>query len=1210
MKDIRWLTRQPLKSLYFLFWVLVSGSPLAIADTPNPAFGDNGWSIDSFLSGDVTNYGNDAAIQPDGKIVVVGENEGNAQDTIVVRYNVDGSLDTSFDGDGKVLIDGGGDDRGNAVALQADGKIVVAGMSYSNGATDFVLLRLNADGSPDVGFGTDGIVLTDLSANEEAEDVVIQADGKIVVVGTGIDDATHLRAITVLRHNSDGSLDTSFDTDGIVTISIGGEDSAASSVALQADGKIVVGGSSGSFIASLAVIVRYNTNGSLDTTFDTDGVATWSTGEAGGGFEDLAIQANQMIVAVTNTSENSGPPNFITTSISVLRFNTNGSLDTGFDSDGIASVAVAVGDAWGNSIAIQADNKIVAAGESYDFEGSGIENYLVARFNADGSLDTGFDTDGYVETEITPFESNGARAVVIQTDSKIVAAGSSNEDVGVVRYNTDGSLDTGFSGDGKVTTPVDSPLGGFYQALVVQSDGKIIVGGEAYNSNDSDLALARYNMDGTLDTTFDSDGKVTLSLSTKGEGVRGVAVQTDGKILAVDAHRLPTSEDAALVRFNADGSLDGSFGGGIIITNMNINDVWNDVIVQPDNKIVVSGGLKGLFGSGVDDFAVARFNSDGAPDVTFGTGGVFKSGLFSAAMQSVLLPDGKIVVAGQAFNGSTPYIAVARITSGGVLDTSFGGGDGYFVTSLRGQGNSDIVKPLGVQCDGKIVVAGTFWNGVDADFGVARFTADGDPDLSFDTDGVAILDLGPSEKGYDVEVQADGKILVGGKVWEVEWKFGLARFNSDGSLDTGFATNGVGLYSQTPEGQDFTAMTLVNGHVYMAGQVNYDAGLLDVAVSDAIAGCPAVPSCSAPPLPVICAVPDAGVGGVPGIAVTMPGSTRVHIRDGSTDALITDIDFGSDLAFDMAVLPDLDASGDPEIAILQQQASGQVRVQARDSVTGLVTSNFWYGLQYEAVSMAVVPDYNSNGFPEIAVLGSEAGTDAVRVQIKDSDTTTTLDNIFLGTQSIATDLVSVSDTNGNGIPEIGILGVLKANDHVRMQVWDPIPPLVAPAEFQTNVWYGKVYQPQSTISIPDINSNGSDEIVAVGVDPATQNIRVQVRDSDTTDTLFNIWLGNVNEAVDIALVNDINSNGFPDLAVLLKTPAGGGRVRIQDGGTGAFIRNLFFSVVENPVGLAVMPDYSGNGFDELAALGESAGVRHVQILDTNTGGQVNRIDFP
>ena len=358
------------------------------------------------------------------------------------------------------------------------------------------------------------------------------------------------------------------------------------------------------------------------------------------------------------------------------------------------------------------------------------------------------------------------------------------------------------------------------------------------------------------------------------------------------------------------------------------------------------------------------------------------------------------------------------------------------------------------------------------------------------------------------------------------------------------------------------------------------------------------------PFTGIVSLGDLNGNGSPDLGVAVAGGTRVHIRDGATDALITDIDFGEDMAFDMAVLPDLNGSGDPEIAILQQQASGQVRAQARDTVTGAVTKNLWYGLQYEPVSMGVVADYSGNGLPEVAVLGSEAGTDAVRVQIQDT-ATGFLDNVFLGTQSIAKDLVSVADTSGNGVPEMGILGVLKTNDQVRMQMWD-----ADTAAFQSNVWFAKVYQPQSTITMPDINSNGSDEIVAMGVDPATQNIRVQVRDSDSLATHYNIWLGAVNEAVDIALINDINSDGVSDLAVLLKTPGGTGRVRVQSGLNGAFIRNLFFSAVENPVGLTVMPDYSGNGFDELAVLGENAGTRHVQILDTASGTQVNRISFP
>lgn len=352
-------------------------------------------------------------------------------------------------------------------------------------------------------------------------------------------------------------------------------------------------------------------------------------------------------------------------------------------------------------------------------------------------------------------------------------------------------------------------------------------------------------------------------------------------------------------------------------------------------------------------------------------------------------------------------------------------------------------------------------------------------------------------------------------------------------------------------------------------------------------------------------LPDINGNGSSDFGVAIPGSSHVHIRDGLTDALITDINFGEDDALQLLVLPDLNGNGDPEIAILNEQASGQVVVKIRDTITGAVVNNLFYGLQYDPVAMDLVADYSGNGLPEIAVLGSETGTDAVRVQIKDAQMGTFLDNIFLGTQSVAKDLVFVTDTGGNGIPEVGILGVLKANDHVRMQQWD-----AQTATFQSNVWFGNVYQPLTTITMPDINANGSDEIIAVGVDPNTQNIRVQVRDSDTTATLYNIWLGAVNEAIDIKLINDINNDGVSDLAVLLKTPSGTGRVRVQSGLNGNFIRNLFYTVVDDPVGLAVMPDYSGNGFDELAVLGESVGVRHVQILDTSTGAQVNRIDFP
>jgi hypothetical protein len=352
-------------------------------------------------------------------------------------------------------------------------------------------------------------------------------------------------------------------------------------------------------------------------------------------------------------------------------------------------------------------------------------------------------------------------------------------------------------------------------------------------------------------------------------------------------------------------------------------------------------------------------------------------------------------------------------------------------------------------------------------------------------------------------------------------------------------------------------------------------------------------------------LPDLNANGSPDIAVFVPGTTNhVHVRDGSTDALIRDIDFGADTVYAMELVPDLNTSGAPEIALLNEQASGQVRVQIRDSASGVSVRNLWLGSAYAPIAFQVVSDYNTSGAPEIAVMGEDA-TNAIRVQVKDAGTGTTLDNVFLGNQGFGKDFVAVADTSGNSAPELGILSVLKGNSQVRTQVWDAVD-----ATFQTNVWFGKVYQPQSMITMPDINANGSEEIVAMGVDPVTQNIRVQVRDSASAATHYNIWLGNVNEAVDLALVNDINGNGFADIAVLLKTATGTGRVRVQDGLTGAFIRNLFYTVVDSPAGLAVLADYSGNGFEELAVLGTSGGVRHVQVLDTSSGAQVNRVDFP
>ena len=370
-------------------------------------FGTNG-RVTTDFNGDYDS-GHAVAIQSDGKIVVAGEVDfgGIDHDFGMARYTYDGGLDTTFNTDGKVTTDFGSYDEGTAIAIQPDGKVIVAGFS----GTDFALARYNNDGSLDTSFGTDGKVTTDFGEYCVGNAVAIQSDGKIIVAGyvwVYVDGELNDHSdFALVRYNSDGSLDTSFGTNGKVTTDFNGGSEEGKTVAIQSDGKIVVGGGYGVF--SLA---RYNSNGSLDTSFDTDGKVT--TDFSGFGFEQclaVAIQSDGKIVAV-------GEGNSVFT---LARYNSNGGLDTSFDTDGKVTTDFG-GSAHSRAVAIQPDGKIVVAGYTDD---TGNPDFAVARYNSNGSLDTSFGTGG---KETTDFNSNYdyGTAVAIQSDGKIVVAGSSD----------------------------------------------------------------------------------------------------------------------------------------------------------------------------------------------------------------------------------------------------------------------------------------------------------------------------------------------------------------------------------------------------------------------------------------------------------------------------------------------------------------------------------------------------------------------------------------------------------------------------------------------------------------------------------------------------------------------------------------------------------------------------------------------------------------
>lgn len=385
----------------------------------------------------------------------------------------------------------------------------------------------------------------------------------------------------------------------------------------------------------------------------------------------------------------------------------SGTLDPTFGDNGV-TFAFGPSRARANALAMQFDGKIIAAGYSL---GTTYYSFAVARFNENGSLDSTFGTGGMVKTSITAYNAL-ASAVAIQSDGKIVVAGSSSNGTyntfGIARYNPNGTLDTTFNTDGKRES-VFGDLGSVASALAVQSDGRILAVGETSSSasaTGSDFAMARYNLDGSNDTSFGVGGKVTTDLGTIDDRAYDVVVQADGKILLAGQRGAGAF---ALVRYNPNGSLDNSFGAsGIVTTTIKENNYAYAVALQADSKIVLAGWVGDLTNT-VRSSALARYHTDGILDDSFGFGGTTTTtnAIGADPVRSVramkLQNDGKIIVAGSLFTAAGDfYIALARYLPNGAIDTGFGVG-GLSTTVI---GKTSVATCLAIQEDGKIIVGG------------------------------------------------------------------------------------------------------------------------------------------------------------------------------------------------------------------------------------------------------------------------------------------------------------------------------------------------------------------------------------------------------------------------------------------------------------------------------------------------------------------------
>ena len=439
---------------------------------------------------------------------------------------------------------------------------------------------------------------------------------------------------------------------------------------------------------------------------------------------------------------------------------------------------------------LQPDGKIIITGITINLFGGffAVEapfSIEVARFDIDGSLDTAFGVKG---VQISRFNyCNVAQSIALQADGKIVVAGyvavnTPPQYLLIARYNSNGSLDSSFGNEGKQTFGYNDNG----RALAIQSDGKIIVGGSK---------LFRFNSGGSIDSTFNGNGEEDIS------GIDDIAIQNDGKII------IRRDSGFSLYRVKLNGGLDSAFGiNGLLSLDFGgTQDKSNSLGIQGDGKIVMAGKSET---SSSSSFAIARFNQDGTLDKKQVTAIGTNSFANSLAFQN----DGKLITFGINVEGNKTNFAAARYNLNSSLDPSFGTNGILIDKILQG---STFYTCTAIQIDGKILSAGYTWNGQNYDFALIRYNKDGTVDSTFSKGGIQLTDFGGTDdKATGIAIQGDGKIILAGMAGN---KFGISRYNTNGSLDITF--DGDGLQTTSFGGVDFaTSASIQNdGKILVAG---------------------------------------------------------------------------------------------------------------------------------------------------------------------------------------------------------------------------------------------------------------------------------------------------------------------------------------------------------------------------------------------------------
>ena len=642
------------------------------------SFGQNGRLELRTALGNTTLY--DVQKQPDSKIVSAGYIKNLTDDLLFFRRNADGTADNSFGNNGQLSWDLTGDEGVNAIALQTDGKIVSCGWQTKNNAYLSIITRIDANGVADNNFGTNGVVsFTGVSGSNGSvlRNVKIQPDGKIIVIGTGYLNTGH--KCIVQRYNTNGTLDATFGTNGTVTLQFAtGSHNYGEDIEIQPDGKIAVIGSS--IITNYATrVARLDANGVLDATFGTNGIFTPSIS----GFSDILPTWITVLpdgrLQTVGYAYNSSQSKVIS-----FRMLANGQLDANFGTNGVTQFAATTDNNFAWDAHLYPNNELAMAVEYYN---GNIGSAAILKIDSSGNAVPSYGSNGFATF---PTASTGFSSALTNDGDSLILVGGMKDNTAfnyegfVLKADPNGNNVNSF---GLITTAAGASSSTGTRLLRLPSGNIILIG--TNNNNDEDIVMVKMDVNGNMINSFGTNGVKNLNTSNN-ETVKDVVMLANGNIAVVSETGSVTLSFPSLGNFTGNEH----YTFTILDTNGNVvsgphNSTYDATEFPHVNNFAVDGNgnylLVGRSSEAVFyKILVARHSSNFSYDNSFGSNGIIdittgSNGNTVTIGNIVASPDNKAVF---VFNGKQIW----KLNDDASGDASFGTLGNYTVSDTVGGG--------------------------------------------------------------------------------------------------------------------------------------------------------------------------------------------------------------------------------------------------------------------------------------------------------------------------------------------------------------------------------------------------------------------------------------------------------------------------------------------------------------------------------------------